>query len=103
MNTLELKQKIDNKEDFILLDIRTPYEYNIAKIDCLELVYIPMQELQERINELDKTKEIVVYCHTGGRSRSIVGFLKSLGYNAKNLDGGIKLWSNVIDPKVKQY
>ena len=97
----ELKKKIDLKEKFILLDVRTKEEIEIAKIK--NSVWIPLSELENRFLELDKTKEIIVYCHHGSRSLAAAKFLSSKGYNAKSLAGGIDLWSCEIDSAVPTY
>lgn len=96
-----LKKKTHSKEDFILLDIREKYEVDFAKIPGS--IHIPMRELPANLDKLDKSKEIVVYCHTGGRSSYMVSYLKSKGYNALNLLGGIDGYSEKIDKKIKQY
>jgi rhodanese-related sulfurtransferase len=73
--------------DFFLLDVRTPQE-NAAQ--ALEGSYlIPLQELGQRMHELPKDKEIVVYCRVGNRSAHACAYLARMGYNVKNLEGGI--------------
>ncbi len=100
----ELKAKIDRKDDFVLLDVREPHEYQIAKIPGSRL--IPLGELDKRLKELEafKEKEVVVHCKSGGRSAQAVEFLKQAGFKKIwNVVGGISEWSNKIDPKVPQY
>lgn len=98
----ELKQKIDNKEDFLLLDIREPFEYDICRLPGAKL--IPMGEVPRRLNELDDEREMIIYCHAGVRSARVVYWLKQNGFdNAKNLSGGIDAWSCLIDPSVPRY
>ena len=75
MSVTELKRKIDNKDDFILLDVRESSEREICKIDGS--VFIPLGELEERYKELDSNKEIIVHCKLGGRSANAVAFLCS--------------------------
>ena len=96
-----LKLKLDKKEKLILLDVRTLKEHDTAKIS--NSVLIPLQELENRLNELDIAKEIIVYCHHGTRSLIAAKFLQSKGFNAKSLDHGIETWSNLIDPLVPHY
>ena len=93
MTPTELKSKLDNEEDIILLDIRTPSEYDTCMIKGC--IHIPLNELNTRIDELDKSKEVVVYCHSGGRSMYVVGLLRELGFNASNLTGGIRAWNQL--------
>jgi rhodanese-related sulfurtransferase len=98
----ELKRKIDAKEDFFLLDVREPNEYQIGKIPGTML--IPLGEVPQRVNEIPRDKEIIVHCKMGGRSAKAAAFLRQQGYtNVKNLKGGITDWSDKIDPKVPKY
>ncbi len=98
----ELKRKIDAKEDFYLLDVREPNEYQIGKIPGSTL--IPLGEVPQRVSEIPRDKEIIVHCKMGGRSAKAAAFLRQQGYtNVKNLKGGITDWSDKIDPKVPKY
>jgi rhodanese-related sulfurtransferase len=87
----ELNDKIKTNENFLLLDVRTPQENAAQAIRGSHL--IPLQELNRRIDELPKNKEIVVYCQVGNRSAFACSYLSRLGYKVKNLEGGIKLWN----------
>jgi len=87
----ELNQKMRSREDFLLLDVRTPEENTAQAIDGSYLV--PLQELGHRVHELPKGKEIVVYCRVGNRSVHACSFLSRMGYKVKNLEGGITLWN----------
>ena len=97
----ELKQKFDKKQDFVLLDVRTKGEREIAKINLA--IWIPMDEIEARYKELDKKKDIIVHCHHGMRSEKVAAFLKDKGFNAKSLKGGIDAWSKEVDNAVPQY
>jgi molybdopterin/thiamine biosynthesis adenylyltransferase/rhodanese-related sulfurtransferase len=98
----ELKRKIDAKENFFLLDVREPNEYQIGKIPGSTL--IPLGEVPQRVNEIPRDKEIIVHCKMGGRSAKAAEFLRRQGYtNVKNLKGGILDWSDKIDPSVPKY
>jgi adenylyltransferase/sulfurtransferase len=97
----ELKAKIDRKEKFILLDVREPKEYAIAKIGGSTL--IPLGTLPERLGELDKGAKLIVHCKAGGRSAKAVKLLREKGYDAVNVAGGIDAWSQTIDPTVPRY
>lgn len=77
--------------EFLLLDVRTPQENEALAIEGSYL--IPLQELVHRIHELPKDKEIVVYCRIGNRSAYACAYLSRMGFNVKNLDGGIMLWT----------
>lgn len=97
----ELKRKMDAAEKFTLIDVREPYEYEIAKIDGAKL--IPLGEIEARAGEIENG-EIVVHCHSGVRSAQAVTLLRKAGLtNVLNLDGGIDAWSQHIDPEVPRY
>lgn len=97
----QLKEKFDKKQDFVLLDVRTNDECNISIIGGT--VWIPMGEIEQRFGELDKTKEIIVHCHHGMRSEKVAGLLRTKGFNAKSLKGGIDAWSEEVDSSVARY
>src|SRR5881397_1550419 len=78
MSPLELKRKIDAGEPFELIDVREPFEYEIARIDGAKL--IPLGEISERLNELSGERPIVVHCHTGKRSAQAVRLLRQRGF-----------------------
>jgi adenylyltransferase/sulfurtransferase len=98
----DLKERLDKGDKPFLLDVREPYEYSLAKIEGSVLV--PLGTLPQSFNELDRSAEIVAYCHHGMRSADAVGFLLQQGFtNVKNLVGGIDAWSVQIDPSVPRY
>jgi adenylyltransferase/sulfurtransferase len=98
----DFARKINGGEKITLLDVREPYEYEICSIKGSKL--IPLDELPDRVNELDTADEIVVHCHTGARSAKAVMLLKELGFKkVKNLQGGIEAWSTQVDPNVPRY
>ncbi len=98
----ELKQKLENDEDIVLIDVREPHEYEINRIPGSKL--IPLSKLPEKVNELDQTREIVLYCKMGGRSARAVQFLREIGFTrVKNLAGGIDAWIEKIDPSMTRY
>ena len=99
---LELKAKIDRGDDFVLIDVREPEEYAIARIPGSRL--IPLRTVPERINELSTADDIVVHCRSGARSGQAVEFMKQAGYRrVRNLVGGILRWSDDVDPTVAKY
>jgi len=86
-----VKEKLDSKDDFILLDVRGPDELKMMKID--EAVNIPLGQLRKRANELDKSKEIVAFCKISLRGYEAALILNSLGFNnVKVMDGGLLMW-----------
>ena len=101
MSVKELKQRRDAGEDVYVLDVREPYEYQIANMGG---TLIPQNDVPKRLNEIDRDREIVVQCRSGQRSQRIAEYLAQQGYaNVKNLAGGILAWSDEIDPSVKKY
>ena len=99
-----VKAKQDASESFLFLDVREQHEFDYASLPGSTL--IPMSEIQERVSELEehKDREIVVFCHHGGRSMQVMMWLAQQGYSSvKNMTGGIDVWSQVIDPSVPRY
>ncbi len=96
-----LKERLDKGDDVFILDVREPHEYQIANIGgCL----LPLNELPQRVGELDRDREIVVHCKMGGRSQKAAEFLRQNGFEkVQNLAGGITAWSTDVDPKVPKY
>lgn len=98
----DLKCKIDKGDAVVIVDVREPFEYEIARIENSKL--IPLGELPERLDELDRAKEIVAICHSGTRSALAVDLLQSEGFTkALNLAGGIEAWATEIDPTMQRY
>ena len=97
----ELKARRDAGDDIFLLDVREPYEVQIAQIGG---TVIPQNDVPQRLDEIPRDREIVVHCRSGARSQRIAEFLKQSGYqNVVNLAGGILAWSDEIDPSVQKY
>ena len=84
-----------------LLDVREPYEYQIAQIGGK---LIPQNDVPNRLAEIDRDREVIVHCRSGARSQRIAEFLQQSGYpKVVNLAGGILAWSDEIDPYVQKY
>lgn len=99
---VQVKAMQDAGEDFILVDVREPHEYQIAKIHGS--VLIPLGQLPNRLNELNRDAKIVCHCKSGMRSAKAVDLLKQNGYlRVHNMAGGILSWSDKVDPKVAKY
>ncbi|MDF2457174.1 MAG: molybdopterin biosynthesis protein MoeB [Cytophagaceae bacterium] len=98
----ELKSLLDQQADLLLLDVREQYEYDLCRLEGALL--IPMNTVPHHLQDLPKNKNIVVYCHHGMRSASIVNFLKANGFEKiSNLEGGIHAWSMEVDNTVAVY
>jgi molybdopterin/thiamine biosynthesis adenylyltransferase/rhodanese-related sulfurtransferase len=102
MSVHDLKRKMDDGETFELIDVREPFEFEIARIDGAKL--IPLGDIPERAAELRGEQLIIVHCHSGRRSAQAVRLLQQRGFtNVYNLEGGIDAWSDQIDPSVPRY
>ncbi|NJN27438.1 MAG: rhodanese-like domain-containing protein [Cyclobacteriaceae bacterium] len=98
----ELKTKMDNGEDFQLIDVREDKERNFTHIGGDHIV---MASVANHINKISKDKQVVVYCRSGARSGQVVNFLEANhGFtNLYNLKGGILAWAGEIDDTIKKY
>jgi adenylyltransferase/sulfurtransferase len=107
MTVQELKQLLDSgAKDFVLLDVRNPHEYEIAKIPGAVLVPLPDIENGngvEKVKEVLNGHRLVAHCKAGMRSAKALGILKQAGIEGTNVKGGITAWSKEIDPSVPQY
>jgi rhodanese-related sulfurtransferase/cytochrome oxidase Cu insertion factor (SCO1/SenC/PrrC family) len=93
ISALDAKELIDSNPDIVILDVRTPSEYGEERLEGA--LNLPLQELQERIGELDKNSIILAYCKTGIRSAQASQILVDNGFiNIYNMDGGITEWKN---------
>jgi adenylyltransferase/sulfurtransferase len=99
----ELKTLLDNDSDVQLIDVREPFEYEIARIPTGRL--IPLGEVVKRVAEIDAGKTTVVHCKGGVRSAKAIQQLKDNGFSGRliNLKGGIRAWSDDVDPEVPKY
>ena len=98
----ELRDMQERGEEFVLVDVREPHEWEIARIPGAKL--IPLGSLPARLPELDTRTPIVLQCHHGHRSMRALEFLHQAGYRKlKNLRGGIEAWSQLVDPSVPRY
>jgi rhodanese-related sulfurtransferase len=94
ISSCEVKEKLDRKDDFFLLDVRGPDEYEQMRLGRGE-VLIPLGKLRTSLDKLpkDKHKEIVVYCKISLRGYEAACFLESEGYtNVKVMEGGVIAW-----------
>ncbi len=89
-------------EDLVLLDVREARELAIASVPGV--VHIPMGQIPVRLHELDRNREIVVLCRSGGRSMQVARFLAQQGFpRVANLTGGILRWRSEVDPTMQAY
>lgn len=97
----DLKGRLDRGERPVLLDVREPWEFELARLEGSKL--IPMSQLEERFTELDPASETVVICHHGNRSSYVTLALQGAGFEkVLNLEGGLDAYSSV-DESVPRY
>ncbi len=107
MTVKELKALLDSgAKDFVLLDVRNPHEYQIAKIPGSVLVPLPDIENGDgvaKVKELLNGHRLIAHCKLGGRSAKALAILKEAGITGTNVKGGINAWSQEVDASVPQY
>jgi len=84
-----------------LLDVREDWELGVASVP--NILHIPMGQVAERIDEIDRNQEVVVLCRSGRRSLEVAKFLQQNGFQAVNLAGGILAWSREVDATIPTY
>jgi adenylyltransferase/sulfurtransferase len=102
----EFKKKSDAGDEMFLLDVREPFEQYQSKLDYSNSTLIPLDQLPDRLNEIeaDKEGEIICMCRSGGRSAKACELLQKEGFeNVKNLKGGINQWAKDIDTSLPVY
>ncbi|UIR55712.1 rhodanese-like domain-containing protein [Sphingobacterium sp. SRCM116780] len=97
----ELKSKIDNNEDFQLIDVRETFEYEVSNLGGLN---IPLSGILIEVDKISKDKPVIMQCRSGKRSAQAVMILEQQGFdNLANLSGGILAWKAEIDPELDVY
>jgi adenylyltransferase/sulfurtransferase len=100
----ELKARLDAGDVPLLVDVREYHEADIADLPEHGQARIPTGEFPERHEELDRGKEIVLYCRSGRRSEWAARILLGKGYERVwNLKGGVLGWRNEVDPDLPAY
>ena len=98
----ELAARLARGDPVELIDVREPYEYQIARLPSARLV--PLGSFERALSTLDRDRDIVVHCHHGMRSAAAVELLRARGFRRVwNLAGGIDRWSDEVDPTVPKY
>ena len=98
----ELKELQDSGEDFQLIDVREPHEYDFCNLDG-EL--IPQGDIPDSVDKIARDKKVVIHCRSGARSGNMIQWLEKNHKfdNLYNLKGGILAWANEIDPDMPTY
>jgi len=98
----EVQQMRTRGENFLLVDVREPWEHDAARIE--DSLLIPLREIPENLSLLAGAGPLVLYCHHGIRSLDAAEWLRSQGIgNARSMSGGIERWSAEVDPRVPRY
>ncbi|HYW20830.1 MAG TPA: molybdopterin-synthase adenylyltransferase MoeB [Nodularia sp. (in: cyanobacteria)] len=107
MTVKELKELLySGAKDFVLLDVRNPHEYEIAKIPGAVLIPLPDIENGDgvtKVKEILNGHRLIAHCKLGGRSAKALAILKEAGIEGTNVKGGINAWSKEVDPSVPEY
>jgi adenylyltransferase/sulfurtransferase len=98
----ELEARLDRRDDFDLVDVREPHEWDICRIDGARLA--PLSSFAAALGTLDSARDVVLYCRTGVRSAKALKQLQAAGFRRVwNLTGGIHRWADDVDPSFPKY
>ncbi|MEX1003620.1 MAG: molybdopterin-synthase adenylyltransferase MoeB [Crocinitomicaceae bacterium] len=97
-----LKKWLDSEENIQLIDVREPFEYEIANINGK---LIPQNDILEHVEDISSEYKVVIHCRSGKRSADVIELLQSkYGFkNLYNLEGGILAWADRIDKSLPKY
>jgi sulfur-carrier protein adenylyltransferase/sulfurtransferase len=102
ISCVDLKKKMDASENFVLIDVREPEEFEVCMIPGS--ILIPLSEIEDHLDELDKDASYVLHCKMGGRSTKAAYVMKEKGFKSViSLKGGIYQWSQDIDKEMTLY
>lgn len=104
IDVAHLRDCLERDDQLLLIDCREPDEWAIGHLESA--THIPMGDIPSRYEEItaDGQRDIVVYCHHGGRSLRVVRWLRGQGLSrTSSLAGGIDAWSEQIDPAIPRY
>lgn len=97
----DLKKKLDNKDDFELIDVRESFEYDTSNLSG---VNIPLAQVLLEKEKIPRDKPVIVHCRSGKRSAQAIKLLENAGYeNLYNLKGGILAWKEHFAPDMTVY
>ena len=100
----QLKQRLDTGEPLTLLDVREEYEWDIANLGAYGARLVPLGDLPDTMEQLDREADIVVYCRSGSRSKGAARHLRAHGFaRVWNLKGGVNAWAREVDPRLSTY
>jgi len=97
----ELKEMMDRNDEFQLIDVREPFEYEVSNLNGLN---IPLGGIVIESDKVSRDKPVIIQCRSGKRSAQAVMLLEQQGFdNLANLKGGIVAWKEEIDPEMDVY
>lgn len=100
----ELNERLEAGDTPLLVDVREHFERDIADLPDHGQLRIPTGEFMSRMSEIDRNREVVLYCRSGGRSEWAAKLLLSKGYErVLNLTGGVLGWRREVDPSLRAY
>src|SRR5690606_19192958 len=100
----QLRQRLETGEPLQLIDIREPFEWNIANLGEHGARLVSLGDLPDAMDDLDRDQDIVLYCRTGSRSQQALEYMRANGFERiVHLRGGITAWANEIDPSMPTY
>ena len=104
ITAVELKDRLDSETTPVLVDVREPFERDIADLPEVGQLRIPLAEIGSRMGEVPRDREVVFYCRSGARSGTVVQYLQAQGFeSAVNLRGGVLAWRADVDPSLTAY
>lgn len=102
LSPTELVKRQQSGESWQVLDVREPWEIELANIPGA--IEIPMNEVPTRMRELDELQPVAVLCHSGVRSAQVAAMLVQSGFvSVANIGGGIDAWSLELDSTIARY
>jgi len=104
INVVELKMKMDNGDDFILVDVREPHEFEIVRIPGS--ILMPLSQFLDgsALENLPRDKAIILHCRSGVRSATALEILKTAGFgDSTHVEGGVLAWAQQIDTTCTVY
>lgn len=104
ISPVELQALLEAGDAPVLVDVRESFERAIADLPEHGQIAIPTRQFMQRISEIPKGREIVVYCRSGSRSEWATRLLLAQGHeNVRNLTGGVLAWRTDVDPSLTSY
>jgi sulfur-carrier protein adenylyltransferase/sulfurtransferase len=95
----ELREALSGDGGPLLVDVREPWEWGAGSLEDRGAVHVPLGALEERLEELPRDREVVLYCRTGARSEHALLLLRAAGFHrVSHLEGGLRAWAVEVDP-----